>query len=297
MNSNMTKKAEENKSGENYLRKINDIYYELTPSEKRVADIIISNADKVQNMTASELAKECNVANSTISRFCGKLGCGNYLVLRISIGQSATSHEASEGPITGEVTADDSITEMCSKLHRIEVDAVDMAHELVKPEEIKLAAHYLKKAPNVLCMGQGGSMLLAEEAAYLFGTTFPNFVAVSDDHLQVSRVAIASPGDVVLFFSYSGATRALMELLPVAHSRKVIVILITRFPNSPGAQQADLVLQCGANESALQLGSVEAKIAQMCLLEILHTEMCRHDMKTVGERKEAIWDALSHKHI
>ena len=125
---------------------------------------------------------------------------------------------------------------------------------------------------------------MAEEAAGLFGTTYPNFYAVTDDHTQISRAAIACPGDVILYFSYSGATKELMDLLPVAHTRKVIVILITRFPNSPGAQLADLVLQCGANESALQLGSAEAKIAQICLLEIIHTEMCRHANNSVYSR-------------
>jgi DNA-binding MurR/RpiR family transcriptional regulator len=217
--------------------------------------------------------------------------------LRVSIGQSATSHEATEGPITGKVTPDDTIAEMCAKIYNIEVDAITMTHELIKPDLIKMAADYLRRAETVLCMGQGGSMIMAEEAAGLFGTTYPNFYAVKDDHLQISRAAIGHPGDVILYFSYSGATKELMDLIPVAHARKVIIILITRFPNSPGALQADLVLQCGANESALQLGSAEAKIAQICLLEILHTEMCRHDMEKIGERKQAINDALACKHI
>lgn len=294
---NMTKNREENELDQNYLMKINDIYYELTASEKRVADTITSNAGRAQHMTATELSKECNVANATISRFCQKLGCRNYMELRVSIGRSASSHEMSEGPITGEVTPDDTIVEMCEKMYRIEVDAITQTHEMIKPDLIKRAADYLRRAETVLCMGQGGSMIMAEEAAHLFATTYPNFYAVTDDHLQISRASIAHARDVILYFSYSGATRELMDLIPIAHSRHVIIILVTRFPNSPGAQQADLVLQCGANESPLQLGSAEAMIAQICLLEILHTEMCRHDMETISERKQAILDALACKHM
>ncbi|NLH63775.1 MAG: MurR/RpiR family transcriptional regulator [Erysipelotrichaceae bacterium] len=293
----MSKHTEKNNQDQNFLMKINDIYYELTSSEKRVADVIISNASKVQHLTATQLAKECNVANATITRFCQKLQCRNYMELRVSIGRSASSHEVSEGPITGEVTASDTIAEMCAKLYNIEVDAITQTHEMVKPELIKKAAEYLGSAQNVLCMGQGGSMIMAEEAAHLFSTTYPNFFAITDDHLQITRTAVSHSNDVILYFSYSGATRELMDLLPVAHSRKIKVILVTRFPNSPAALQADLVLQCGANESALQLGSAEAKIAQICLLEIIHTEMCRHDMETIGERKQAILDALACKHV
>lgn len=295
--SNMTKQFDENSQDQNYLMKINDIYYELTASEKRIADMIISNAGKAQHMTATELSKECNVANATISRFCQKLGCRNYMELRVSIGRSASSREVSEGPISSEVTPNDTIAEMCAKIYQIEVAAITQTHELVKPELIKRAADYLRRAETVLCMGQGGSMIMAEEAAHLFATTYPNFFAIADNHNQLTRASLALPGDVILFFSYSGDTQELMDIIPVAHARKVIIILVTRFPNSPGALQADLVLQCGANESPLQVGSAEARIAQICLLEIVHTEMCRHDMKTIEERKQAILDAIARKHI
>ena len=40
--------------------------------------------------------------------------------------------------------------------------------ELVRPEEYIRAADLLEQADRVLCMGQGGSMIIAMEAAHLF---------------------------------------------------------------------------------------------------------------------------------
>ncbi len=44
-------------------------------------------------------------------------------------------------------------------------------------------------------MGQGGSMILAQEAAHLFATARPNFYAVLDSHMQaIAAVPPDRPG-------------------------------------------------------------------------------------------------------
>lgn len=282
----------------NIVSRINSTYYELTASEKKVADYVVDKTDTAPHQSISQVAEACGVADATVSRFCRKLGCHDYSEFKLAMAEYASlSGRVTNGPLTGEVTPDDSIEVMSRKLYQSEVDAIGQTASMIEPTKIRRAADILLAADQVLCMGQGGSMIMAEEAAHLFTTTYQNFFAISDDHLQISRAAIASPGDVILYFSYSGATRELMDIIPIAHGRGMIIILVTRFPNSPGAQQVDLVLQCGSNESALQLGSAEARIAQIYLLDIIHTEMCRHDMERIRERKQAVLDALSCKHI
>ena len=75
------------------------------------------------------------------------------------------------------------------------------------------------------------------------------------------------------------------------------MILVTRFPNSPGAALADLVLQCGANENPLQSGSIPARIAQMYLIDILFSEYTRKNMEDAKECRNRIAQALAAKHL
>ena len=103
--------------------------------------------------------------------------------------------------------------------------------------------------------------------------------------------------DAILFFSYSGATRDMMDTLSAAREQGAKIILITRFPKSPGAVFADVVLQCGSSESPLQMGSVAAKIAQLFLVDIIFSEMCRRSMDKCFENRERIAAALSEKHL
>ena len=88
----------------------------------------------------------------------------------------------------------------------------------------------------------------------------------------------------------------MLENTAIARERGAKVVLVTRFPNSPGAQLADFVLQCGANESPMQSGSIAARIAQMYLLDVLFSEFSRMDMDRALEYRRRIAEALKSKH-
>ena len=122
-------------------------------------------------------------------------------------------------------------------------------------------------------------------------------MAVSDSHSQMVVAAGMSPKDVLLFFSYSGATRDMMDVMNVARSRGSKIILVTRFPHSPGAALSDVVLVCGSNEGPLQLGSVPAKIAQLFLMDVLFSEFCLRDLEMARQSRERIAAALEGKHL
>ena len=102
-------------------------------------------------------------------------------------------------------------------------------------QEYIRAADLLEQADRVLCMGQGGSMIIAMEAAHLFSTASGKFFSVTDSHMQAIAIATAGENDVILFFSYSGATKDLIETLSYARERGLRSILVTHFANSPGA--------------------------------------------------------------
>mgnify|MGYP003296166593 CR=1 FL=1 len=160
----------------------------------------------------------------------------------------------------------------CRETGRLAQEAVSQTVELVTPENIRKTVALFESANRVLCMGSGGSMLMAQECAHLFSTVTGKFHALGDSHIQVSAVAIMDPGDVIVLFSYSGATTNGLQVLEVARARGIKTVLITRFPKSPAAKLADVVLRCGSNEGPFQFGSVAAKIAQLVVVDVLFQE-------------------------
>jgi len=192
---------------------------------------------------------------------------------------------------------EDSIEELCQKLYAADRDAMAQTVELIRPDSVRKAADLLFSAEKVLCMGQGGSMILAQECAHLFSTARPNFYAVLDSHMQAIAASHLTARDVVLYFSYSGSTGALLNNLKIIRDRRAVAILVTRFPKSPGAAYADVVLQCGSLEGPLQGGSVAARVAQLYLMDVLFHEVCRRDVQGSAETREAVAEVLSDKHI
>ena len=280
----------------NVFEKINGEYYQLTSAEKKVADYVVIHQQKTQFLSISELAEESGVAEATISRFCKRLGYKGYSAFKLAVA-NATASRVETPLVPGEILPEDSIEEMCQKLYAEDRDAMAQTLELIRPDAIRRAADMLFSAEKVLCMGQGGSMILAQECAHLFSTVQPNFVPVMDSHLQAMVAAQLTPGDAVIYFSYSGSTKELLKNLRIIRERKARVLLITRFPKSPGASFADVVLQCGSREGPLQGGSVAARIAQLYLLDVLFGEVCRRDPEGCLRRQEMVAEVLSDKHI
>lgn len=282
---------------QNVFEKISSEYYGLTASEKKTADFVLASQGDTQFMSISELADASGVAEATISRFCRRLGYKGYNAFKLAVANSAAQSKSWGNPLSGEVHSDDSMEDVCRKLLHTNQDALNQTMEMIRPEAIRQAADLLEQSERVLCMGQGGSMLMASEAAHLFSTVSNKFTPISDSHMQAVAATMMGKKDTILFFSYSGSTLAMMETLQLAARRGGKVILVTRFPNSPGAELADVVLQCGANESPLQLGSVAARIAQLYLMDVLFSEFCRRNLDEYRDCRSRIAEALAEKHV
>lgn len=277
------------------FEKINSEYYQLTSAEKKVADYAVIHQQQTQFMSISELAEEAGVAEATISRFCKRLGYKGYSAFKLAIANATAGrmdHNAD-----AEEAEEDSVEGVCRAVYRSDSEALTQTLELIQADGVRKAADMIISAGRVLCMGQGGSMILSQECAHLFSTIQLNFTAVMDSHLQAIAASQLTPGDLVIYFSYSGSTKELMKNLQIIRERKARVILVTRFPKSPGAAYADIVLQCGSREGPLQGGSVAARIAQLYLMDVLFHEVCRRDREGCRARQELVAEVLSDKHI
>ena len=276
--------------------RINREYYQLTSAEKKIADYMLLQRQECQYMSISEMAEVAEVAEATVSRFCRRLGYKGYSAFKLAVAGSGSAQRPMN-PLYGEIQSEDSLGDMCQKIYAADVDAITQTLALINPAAVTAAADMLLAADRVLCMGLGGSMILAREAAHLFSTALPNFYPVDDSHFQAIRAALLTPGDAVMYFSYSGSTRDMVDLMKIARERGAKIILITRFPKSPGAALADVVLECGAKEGPLQMGSVAARMGQLFITDVLFNEVCRRDIETCRERRSRVADALADKHL
>ena len=198
---------------QNVFETINGQYFQLTNAEKKVADYVLSHRIDAQYMSISELAEECDVADATISRFCRRLGIGGYNAFKLELAKASM---VSRNPSTEKTTEERSgYQELCRKLIQENTTVMEQTSKLMDERQLQKALQLIQNANRVICMGQGSSMVLAEEAWTMFSLISPKFMFVPDSHLQLNTTAVMSKQDVILFFSYSGSTRDLQDHIQI----------------------------------------------------------------------------------
>lgn len=252
--------------GTNFWELLQQRQGQLTRSGHAVADYLLQHADEAQYLSISSLARECNVAEATVFRFCRALGFDGYHEMRIALAQAnAAGTMSSQRELQPGASTETLFEHASARLFT----AINGTQNALSAEAVDEAARMLREAKQVFCFGQGGSMLLANDICARFASLSTKFRTSGDSHLQLLTASLMNEADVVLFVSYSGATRDMMETLRTAKAAGAKIILLTHYEDSPGASLADVVLRCGAQESPLDSGSIPIKVAVLYVGEVL----------------------------
>ena len=282
-----------NEQSMDILERIRASYYQLTAAERKVADYVLTQHSQVQFMSITQLADECGTAETTVTRFCRSLKLKGFNAFKIELARHSVLGVSSRR----EPVSTDTLAGRVQESGRLAIDAVHQTTELMDLNQIGRAVELIEQAPTVLCLGSGGSMIMACECDHLFSTVTGKFTTISDAHMQISAVATMDPKGVIILFSYSGATTGGIQILELARQRGIRTILVTRFQKSPAAKLSEVVLCCGSNESPFQFGSVPAKVAQLVVIDVFFQEYCLRNQESCNERVQYIASALSALHI
>ena len=265
---------------------------DLTKSGRTVAEYLLQHAGEAQYLSISSLAKECCVAEATVFRFCRALGFEGYHEMRIALAQA----NATGALVNQRVPEPDADTAtLCEHASALLMTTINGTQNALSPEAVDRASELLRKARQVYCLGQGGSMLIANDICARFACISTKFRTAGDSHLQLVMASLMTPEDVVLFVSYSGATRDMLETLRTARAAGAKIILLTHYEDSPGAKLADVVLLCGAQESPLDSGNIPIKVALLYVAEVLVLRYTMNDPQNVMDAQDRTSEALAVK--
>ncbi|WP_423801062.1 MurR/RpiR family transcriptional regulator [Neobacillus sp. SAB-20_R2A] len=269
-------------------------YNSFTNTEKKVADYVLENIKDVIYMSITDLADACDVGESSVFRFCKTMNLKGYQEFKIALAHSISQGE--ETPqISGQITMQDTIGELASKILTTNVSALTDTFKLINEDDISTAIDYIIAADRVHFFGVGASLMTAMEAKNKFMRVTNKTECSIDTHLQIMSAALMTDKDVAVLISYSGSTKDTIEVARVVKERGAKIIAITRFAKSPLTSYADITLLCGANEGPLQGGSLSAKLSQLYLLDLLYAEYFKRTYKESTVNKDSTAKAVIEK--
>ena len=270
-------------------------YENFTRSERKIADYVLEHPKETQYISITDLSAECEVAVSTVSLFCRKLKLAGFNDFKLELARAALPAGTNISQLAGEVLPEDTPGAVMGKvLHTVQEELSNAYHMLSEPS-VTRAVDLLRRAGQVICLGQGNHSVVALAAWAQFSTTSPKFKTIQDSHMQTVVLSTLSKEDAVLYFSYSGATHEVLDAAEVIRGRGAKLILVTRYLNSPASAYADTVLLCGPNEQPFQFGSSAALIAQLYVVEVLLSEFIRRDPDGAERNRRSVGKALTQK--
>ncbi|MDD8048979.1 MAG: MurR/RpiR family transcriptional regulator [Thomasclavelia sp.] len=166
-------------------------------TNSQIATYILNNLDKVQNMGIKEIAKECNVAVSSISRFCKEIGLRDFVELRELLVSTKLYYQDDSNSSNSK----ERMLDYCDKV-KSSIDMVTSSIDMNKINDLcqdikkyqRVAIFGLLKAGAVAINLQGDLLMLGKQV--YTNISYPQ---------QIDYITNASENDLVIILSYTGS--------------------------------------------------------------------------------------------
>ncbi|KKI92100.1 transcriptional regulator [Bacillus sp. SA1-12] len=247
---------------------ISSIYKSLTKAEQKVADFVLTDPHEAVYSSVTDLAEKSGVGETSVIRFCRKLGFKGFQEFKLTVAQNLVSPEEL---VHGKLDEKDSADIMARKITTQNIQILEDTFNLVQKDKLEMAANVILKAKKIYMYGVGSSGITAMDLKNRFMRLGLNVEAVSDSHFMAMSASLVSKDDVVIGISTSGSTKDIVEAIKIAKANNAHIICLTNYALSPITTHANITLLAAAREAPLQGGSFSAKIAQLQILEILIT--------------------------
>lgn len=166
-------------------------------TNSQIASYILNNLEKVQNMKIKDMAKECKVAISSISRFCKEIGLRDFAELsELLLSTELYFEELSLSSSKDERLKDYSIKvkasiDMVEK--SIDINSIsNLCDDIYKYKRV--AAFGLLKAGSVALNLQGDLLMLGKQV----------YTNISYTE-QIQYIMNSNEDDLIIIFSYTGS--------------------------------------------------------------------------------------------
>lgn len=272
------------------LLAIRSLYPTLHETEMRVADVMIEKPEIVIHMTVAQVAKEADVADSSVVRFCQRLGFNGFTQLKINLARQLKNPEAL---ILNDIRSGDDAYTIISKVIASSVHALEDTLKMVDRHELSKAVAALSNAKRIEFYGVGTSAPLASDAYYRFMRIGLPAYAATDPHVSKISASMLDDGCVAFGISHTGRTMDTVKALQIAREKGAVTICVTSFMKSPITEMADIKLVTPTCESKSFKEAVSSRLAQIALLDGLYSCMAIKKYDTTLHNLEKMTDILN----
>ena len=273
------------------LIRLRGIKPSLSPAEDRVADIVLADARRAAGLTISELATAARTSETTVLRFCRRLGLPGYPQLRLALAEESAQPRTMLRSGT-DISASDTIDDIVAKVAFTDASAVEETAQQLDRDALAAAAAFIARAGRVDIYGVAASAVVGTDLQQKLHRIGIVAFAWNDPHLALTSASLLTRADIAIGISHSGTTTETIEALAAARSTGAKTLAITNFPLSRLASGVDYLLTTAARETSLRSGATASRIAALTVVDCLYIAVAQRNLrkarKAVVDTREAV---------
>ncbi|MGK0698348.1 ROK family protein [Priestia flexa] len=243
--------------------------HKLTKREQMIAKYIILNLETVPNKTISEMSRQINVSEATITRFCQKLEFGSYNKLRLMAKEATVSTRIYEHSELTSLTA----------VKQTYMNMLAKFDSLYKIENVEVFKKQLKKVKQIYLYGADDMAFVATQLKYKFMKLGIAADAFSNLYEMKMSTYAMREHTVVIGLSSSGYSTDVVKMMERAKELGALTISITSQQDSPLSHVSDMRLLIPASEDINGASCSINEVSSFYLLDVLLQELKSNEME------------------
>ncbi|MBU5294144.1 MurR/RpiR family transcriptional regulator [Anaerosalibacter bizertensis] len=242
---------------DNILLQIQNKYLSFSEKERMIANYIIKYSNTLRNININDLAKKTDTSNSTITRFCKKIGCESFIEMKMRL--------CASNSVENKLDTDD----IFQKVYSYYNTTISGTNEILDKKVVMRFLEEIKNADRIFIYGLGSSGLTAFEMKYRLQRMGMLVDAITDPHIMVMTSSLLTEDDMVIGISNSGSTVEVIKGLEEAKNNKAFVLAITSFDDSPINKYADLSIITYNTKFVGEKNFINSQLSIIYLIDIL----------------------------
>ena len=237
------------------VTKIGKQVNQMTKSQKKVANYLLFNMDKLLFFTADELAKAANVSTATVVRFARELDFEGYTDMQKAARLRFHDREEEPEDLPQSSPEEDSSEYLLEKSFRQDIQNLKRTFQDLSREDLERACTLLKTSRRVYLVGMRISRSMATYAYINWGMLRKGVHLIHNEGLDYAEELIEiNSEDLIVAFWAPRYNRATYQMLSHAKRQKASVLLITNreFNLTMEEGDFDVILRCCMENSSYQ---------------------------------------------
>lgn len=277
----------------NILEVVRTMHGSLRKSERKVADLVLAEPQRILGATLADTALEAEVSQPTVIRFCNALGCTGFADFKLRL-----AHGLALGtPATHSVLlSTDEPEAVVEKIFDYTITSLDWARRNLDTKALAEAIAILESAKSIEFFGFGASGIVARDAQQKFPLFGVPCGAQLDSHQQIMSASVMRDGDVAVVISHTGRTRSLIEIAEAAREGGGKVIAISG-SQSALAGHCDVAIVVETLENTDIYTPTISRIAALVVIDILSTAVALRRSEDYASRFDTMKRRLNRLRI